>query len=310
MFAKPEDLSWDLVYGAYRWNSHSPEERVKYTRQAYADDVNEFGARMAALAQTEEQKTILAKEMERFRLNYLKLYSKLLASESRTANPMITGPAKFPHARNQKRLQIVDNRRREFLAWRDQAMRAIEAEILDARPPEVIQEARWQTLREDLAQSLAVIHGIDVNKDAWNRTSFVNAIAGKVERLALGGKTDLVERAIALVREYNDAHKKPAIGPRHKFWTYSDLAKRRKEERTALKEVVTVATGNGWELIANHPTERAQICFAGKPGEAIRARLKGEGWHWAPSVGVWQRKLTPAALESARRLLGSLEKID
>lgn len=34
---------------------------------------------------------------------------------------------------------------------------------------------------------------------------------------------------------------------------------------------------------------RTRIYFPGKPAEAVRARLKGAGFRWAPSEGAWQR---------------------
>lgn len=48
-----------------------------------------------------------------------------------------------------------------------------------------------------------------------------------------------------------------------------------------------------------------QIFFDAKPAEDLRTALKSAGWHWSRTEGAWQRKLTPAAIASARHLLGA-----
>ena len=60
-------------------------------------------------AVTDQQKTLLAEEMERYRVGYLEKYGALLQAQSRTASSMITGPANFPVERNRKRMQAADN---------------------------------------------------------------------------------------------------------------------------------------------------------------------------------------------------------
>ncbi len=44
---------------------------------------------------------------------------------------------------------------------------------------------------------------------------------------------------------------------------------------------------------------RLRFLFDGKPAPEIRAIMKRGGFRWAPSVGAWQRQITPAARESA-----------
>ena len=40
-----------------------------------------------------------------------------------------------------------------------------------------------------------------------------------------------------------------------------------------------------------------------KPDDAMLAKLNGSGWRWAPSVMMWQRKRTSAAMYSAKEIL-------
>lgn len=62
--------------------------------------------------------------------------------------------------------------------------------------------------------------------------------------------------------------------------------------------------GPGWKLDENKAENRTQIAFEGKPDEAMRDKLKGAGFRWAPSIGVWQRHLSEQAWYRACVVLG------
>ena len=304
--AKPENLSHDLAVSAYRWTSHTPEDRARRDQQAYADDVNGLHADLLRHAATEGQKALLAEEMERYRQGYLRLYTACLHSHSRVASSMITGPANFPVRQQQKRGQAADSRRDEFLQWRDRARKAIERKLLDARPEEAKADARWTELERDITSSLAEIAAIDERGSPSTRALFVGSIAGKVERLAQAGEAALVGKALAQVREYNAAHKKPAISERHGFWRLAEAAERKALEHDAAlgKEPEVIGKAEGVEIVVDAQADRVRIVFAAKPSVEMIGRLKAEAWKWAPGEGAWQRKLTEAARHSAKRITG------
>lgn len=131
--AQPDDLDYDLAYRAHANTSHVPEQRARTEQQSYADDVNRFAAAMQALCTSERQQQVLADELSRYKATYLAKYGAVLAARSRTASPMITGPAKFPTRRNQQRIATEDRRRKEFDAWRHRAQAAVRKTILAAR---------------------------------------------------------------------------------------------------------------------------------------------------------------------------------
>lgn len=56
------------------------------------------------------------------------------------------------------------------------------------------------------------------------------------------------------------------------------------------------------KLEASPSTNRVQLFFPGKPSDAYRTELKSNGFKWAPTFGAWQRRLSPGALELARRM--------
>jgi hypothetical protein len=64
---------------------------------------------------------------------------------------------------------------------------------------------------------------------------------------------------------------------------------------------------SGWEFYdgraeANTELNRLQLFFDEKPNEVERARLKANGFKWAPTHGAWQRQLTDNAIYAADRL--------
>lgn len=62
-------------------------------------------------------------------------------------------------------------------------------------------------------------------------------------------------------------------------------------------------TVNGVQIVKNYDLDRVQILFDGKPDAEIIKALKGAAWNWSPRNSAWQRKLTPAAFNSARQIV-------
>lgn len=71
------------------------------------------------------------------------------------------------------------------------------------------------------------------------------------------------------------------------------------DRKVELAGGITV-TENTWE-------NRVQIKFPGKPSEEVREKLKGRGFRWSPTQGVWQRQLTNSAIWAARDIVKILE---
>lgn len=310
IIASVDDIDKQFAERAYSGVSFVPERRGESFRAEYASHVNGIYAELWPIAATDEQRRILADEMAGYRHGYLIRCNALLASKSRVVSTMIAGPSGFPVDRMRKRSDSEHNRLNELLEWDKRAQEAIKRRLLDARPEEVKASAEWNRLAHDIAGSLGTIHRIDAGAEFYTRSAFVNSIAGKVERLAKNGEVDLVNKALDLVRLYNAKPEvtKPAIGPRHKFWTFGELAAKcaAKREESSQGESQTIATGDGFEIITNPEADRVQILFGAKPDQTTIGKLRSSGWRWSPSQGVWQRQLTPNAIYSARQVMGVL----
>ncbi len=306
--ARPEELDYTLACAAYNNTSHTPERRARSDQAAFAQDVNGFYAEMVTLCTNPAQRSLLDAEILRYKENYLERYSAYLQSHSRVASSFITGPANFPVARNEKRSRWAENKLAEFTDWRNRARATIRERILDGRTDAEKTGAQWRVLERDIARSLGIIAAIDAGDSAYTRSAFVNSIVGKVERLAQSGEAELVEKAVALVTEYNAQHKKPAITQASKFWTFTAIAKRHTIAAAhPPAETETLHEGEGVKVLLNHALDRVQIVFEDIPAQTIRTKMSASGWHWSRQEGAWQRKATEAARYSAKQVLGLTE---
>lgn len=119
---KPDDIPYDLAYGAYRGISFSPDERAKQEQQAYVQHMSQMVKKYGHLPGADS-------ELERYREGYLKRYCAWLQARTRVMSPMITGPAKFPTARNDKNLEIEHKRLTEYIEWKERAIERLERNL-------------------------------------------------------------------------------------------------------------------------------------------------------------------------------------
>jgi len=219
---------------------------------------------------------------------------------------MIAGPANFPVVRNAKRSRWADTKLTAFVEWDHKARAAIKRHLLDARTPEEKDTAEWRALQSEITRSLSVILGIDTEGEAWERSAFTTSISGKVERLAQHGEVELVEKALAFLQSYNEQHEKPAFPARHKIWSFPEVARAAREKLAGAADTpsTVIATGEGCTIEKNVQADRVQIFFDAKPDATLRDKLKSAGWKWSPSNEAWQRKLTEAAIHSAKSIIG------
>jgi hypothetical protein len=191
-----------------------------------------------------------------------------------------------------------------IVEWNERARAAVRRKLMDSQPEEEKASHACRVLERDIQSSLRTIESIDAGQSPYSRPLFVSSIAGKIERLAAHGESELVAKALQLVRDYNASHKKPAISDRHKFWELGGAAeaKAAKAEAAANAEPETIAEREGVKVIADAAADRVRTVFAAKPDVQMIGKLKAEAWKWAPGAGAWQRKLTAAAKESAKRI--------
>lgn len=118
------DLLRQRGIDAYRLTSFTPEVRADSDIAGYVADVLAFAAMLEPHATTPGRITEAIAQVERYRLRYIDWEYTLWAAKSRTASPMITGPARFPVNRNRKALDAEMKKINAYLEWRAKAERA------------------------------------------------------------------------------------------------------------------------------------------------------------------------------------------
>ena len=164
----------------------------------------------------------------------------------------------------------------------------------------------WQKVEADIDSTAETIHNLDTGRErGYSRALFVSNLFGRISTYAKNGNVEIVERAVARVREWNAKCSKPIITERHSLFKLPDEARsvRQKAEETASRENKEVAFEGG-KVVWNYEADRLQILFDAIPSEEVRSKLKMRAFKWSPRFQAWQRQLTDNAVHAARMVLG------
>lgn len=122
--------------GNWSWRSHSPKQRAESALRSGCEEICDGVAALAEKGATPDQ-------VEEWTAKAIRLWLAYQSAGARTANPMITGPANFPVARNQKAMASERKRGEEFyahahrpMAWLDAQKRRAEKAELSAQSAE------------------------------------------------------------------------------------------------------------------------------------------------------------------------------
>jgi len=304
-----DDVSYQSARDAYSGISFSPDGRAIQEQMEYLQEMLSLHDRMSKLADTEEKQATLSAELQRYKANYLKHNSAVLAAKSRTMSTMITGGSKFPAQRNQKRLNAEHKRVEEFLAWRDKAQKSIakkltpESAAISSTDSDAISKLRAKLDGLEQAQSQMKA----ANKIARNKKLDE---AGKIQQLQdEAGLSDAMAREIL----------EPDFAGRVGFPSYSlsnnnaeiRRVKKRIEELEARKEVAGAVGGlvsadfDGGTVELDYNAGYVRILHDEKPGADVRKAMKGAGFRWTPSETAWRRKLNNQSMWKAEQLTGA-----
>jgi hypothetical protein len=293
--AHPDDISLASAVAAHQHTSHAPEERAAQIRQGYADHVNGLHKELQSIAHSAAQKAELRAQMERYRTRYIEKLLAWLAARSRCASTMITGPANFNTARNEKANRSADKRADELQQFTEKAKRAIARAIADLRTPQEVEDADFMRITRGFASSLTAIREIDAGVSPYTRGAFTTSITGKMRRIAQSGDAALLTRLQEWLKKNNNHGLKPALAGHSQVW---------KLRATPPPAVSTVdEQENGVRLYTDDQANRVRLVFPDKPSADVRNKLKASGWRWSPITRSWQRKLTENAIAAGREFL-------
>ncbi|KAB2814560.1 hypothetical protein [Phaeocystidibacter luteus] len=281
---------------AFDWISFSPEKRGDRFISDYQSILED---RIKALQEAGASDA----ELETFYKRYRSKVQDVISAKSRTASPMITGPAKFPTDRNNKALDVEMKRHNELHDFIDKALSRFQ-KGKRKREGYYLPDAELKRLESDLAE----------RKEAHKLMKEVNAV--------LRSKKDVKKRLLdlGLKDQLIDSLMNPERGNRRGYQQFelsNNLAniKRiegrvkllKKKQAAAKSEGGNSVSFDGGEVILNFADDRVQIRFDEIPSADERKKLKSNGFRWSPKNKVWQRKLTRASIHGTNSALSETD---
>jgi len=185
---------------AHSATSWTPERRAEQERDAYTAHLAAVRAQLDPIAETPEQRAELDRLMTDYAAAYLAKTYAVLDARARTMNPMVTGPANFPTARNRKRMETELRRDEEREEWSIRTQKRMRRTIEAMATPEQTEERTYQALTKRLAATLAALERIDANDPQLRGIDRATLAANAAERLkaaAARGDRAAVRRALA-----------------------------------------------------------------------------------------------------------------
>ena len=233
-----------------------------------------------------------------------------LSAKSRCMSSMITGPANFPTARNEKANAVERKRSDEASEYfskilADAKKEAHYAANPDARPvmsgdADALERLQAKVEKMQASQEMMKAANKIIRKKPVNEAALLEVLNGRKDAVEALLTPDYAGRLGFATYQLtnNNANIKRVQGR---------IAAITKRKESGPKEVEI----NGVQVVQNTEEMRLQIIFEGKPDADTRTVLKKNGFRWAPSKNAWQRQLTNNALFSFKHyVLPTLQKLE
>jgi len=270
---------------AHQWTSFSPERRGEALINDYNEQLTEDLAELTAA-------NIDKETIQGYKTRYINLFKSWLNAKSRTASPMITGPANFNVRRHEKANRSEQKHYELWQEWRQRAKKAI---VRKSQPV--------KTFLSELERYAAELESLKKNHELMKEGN---------KRILKARKTG------ENINEYltNTFNIKPHMIEwtlKFGFGLSNNLANiKRIEERILIltrkqERADTIGTSSkdfeGFKVIFNHEADRIQIRHDEKPDFNTISNLKRHGFKWSPSFKAWQRQLNRNGIDAAERVL-------
>jgi len=222
----------------------------------------------------------------------LSLYLDILSAQSRLLSPMITGPARFPVAKNEKNHESYRNKYKNLELYIEKMLKIKtrnenKQAVVDGGGELQIARKKLENLKKD--------HDLMKKANVIMRKKPKNEMTdSKVEKLKELGFS------LSLINELKDL--KTFAG----YQLTNNLAKIKNTEiRIKTLEKKESATNKSWvitqddievEITIDFDLDRIIIRHDSKPSFEVIKELKSLGMHWSPKNKGWQRKITNNAL--------------
>lgn len=274
----------EVAYRAYYNTSFSPEKR--------RDSI------LAELQQElREDLASLGENTGNYESKYIDHARSWMQRKSRCISVMITGPANFPTARNQKANNAEDKAWQDFRQWRIRYSKAVNR-VHNLSPEDDMDVAIKKVDKLIIAQEkMKSANKVLRNKNTTDSEKLIALVAIGFEESR--AKQLLVPDCMGTIGfasfslTNNNAKIKAAKGK-------IEIMKKR---ITVKSEFEPIPFPGGIIDIEN---DRVTITHDEKPDREVITKIKSRGFHWSQNYGCWSRKHTANALYTAKEIMGLL----
>lgn len=291
-------INRELAERAHSGTSWTPDIRRDQEIAAFIGDIESMHNELIKTAKNESEMDIIDAEMITFQERYAQKYNDKLSAQSRCISSMIAGPSNFPTRRAEKANASYEKRFEELMDFRKRAVAAIHKRIRAHR----IDEAGGES--EIMKDKIADAEKMQMLMKGCNKIIRSKKLSDEEKTTKMISEFGLSEQTIKEIMA-PDYMTRVGFAPYQMSNNNANIRRmgeRLKELQAKEATPTSEIEFNGGSIIDNAEEDRVQIDFDEKPGDAMRTKLKGSGWRWAPSVGMWQRKRTPAAMTSAKQI--------
>ena len=291
-------LNKQLAMSAASGMSFDPEKRGKAVIDGFSSHLARIREDLMKCTKTEEEIEFIGDEMSILASGYASKMNDQLSSQSRCVSTMIAGPSNFNTRRAEKANRAYDNKMEATNAYLNRAISSINRRLKKMRVDAAGGEA--EVMKEKLCN--AKEHQVKMKET--NKILRSKKLSDDEKILQVKNKYGYPDQ---LIHELMNPDWGMPGYPASRLKNNNANIKSMQERVDALQKKEDTPTTeikfDGGTIIDNCEDDRVQIDFDEKPDDEMRAKLKGSGWRWAPSVMMWQRKRTSAAMYSAKEIL-------
>lgn len=272
---------------AFYWTSFSPDKRGDTARHEFYElmlqDVKEIETSGADTEQIEAYK----KRFEQFFVSWLN-------ANSRCASTMITGSANFNVRKHEKANKSERNHYEAFMLWREKAKKAI---VRKSKPE--------TTFLSEIERYKAELLSMQQNHEAMKEGN------KRISKAVKTGEdiTDYLKTTFNIPQHMIEWTMKFGFGLQNNNANMKRVEQRIKEleskEKMRVEKPESEFNFTGGKIVINYEVDRIQIFFDSRPSQSELTELKSKGlssFNWSPSNTCWQRKITPNAIWSTKRM--------
>ena len=280
-------ISYETAKNAFRNISFSPDERGKSIIASSNKEIKLFLNELLKL-NTEKKEEIIV-DVKNWTLKYDNKKTAWLNAMSRTASAMITGPANFPTARNNKRNETAHKRNEELSDWMEKSKKA----LIKKYSPKVIPKTIFEEVEEVKK----------ADRKGYFKSLDKESLTAKLFNYANISKENLQEVKEIALKETSLFTSKHKI---HRIIESIEKKFSRISEGTANKEEII----NNIKIIDSEENNRIELYFEGIPSAEIRGYLKSKGFKWSPTKKAWQNFRSSLRLAEIKKYIETIEIID